>query len=129
MSATEPTAGLFASLRRVLSTLLEIAQVRLELFGNELEQQKLRIFDAFLLAGLGLMLISVGTVLLCGFLVMLFAEGYRLAALGVLTVLFLGGGFFLMRAGGRRLETPGGMFGATLTEFAQDRNGLDGPRE
>ena len=64
--AEAPATGLFASLRQMLGTVLEIAQVRLALFGNELEQEKLRVFQALLLAGVGLMLLAVGTVLLCG---------------------------------------------------------------
>ena len=126
--STTSSGGLFASLRQLLATTLEIAQVRLQLFGNELEQEKLRIFDGLLLAGIGLMLLAVGTVLLCGFVVLLFAEGYRLAALGVLTLAFVGGGVLLMRAGGQKLRSPGGMFEATLGELAQDRSSL-GPRE
>lgn len=128
MSEPGTHGGLFASLRQMLATMLEIAQVRLQLFGNELEQEKLRIFDGLLLAGIGLMLLSVGTVLLCALVVMLFAEGWRLAALAVLTVAFIGGGVLVMRAGGHRLHSPGGPFGATLAELAQDRAGL-APRE
>lgn len=128
MSEPGTQGGLFASLRQLLATMLEIAQVRLQLFGNELEQEKLRIFDGLLLAGIGLMLLSVGTVLLCALVVMLFAEGYRLAALAVLTVAFIAGGVLVMRAGGQRLHSPGGPFEATLAELAQDRAGL-GRRE
>ncbi|MEO7390637.1 MAG: phage holin family protein [Ramlibacter sp.] len=128
MSATGASAGLFASLRQLLSTTLEIAQVRLQLLGNDLEREKLRLFDGLLLAGVGLMLLAVGTVLLCGFVIMLFAEGYRLAALGVLTVAFLSGGILMMRAGGRKLQSPEGMFDATLGELSADRAGL-APRE
>ena len=126
--AEAPATGLFASLRQMLATLLEIAQVRLALFGNELEQEKLRVFQALLLAGVGLMLLAVGTVLLCGFVVLLFAEGHRLAALGVMTLAFVGGGLLLMRAGGRRLRSPGGFFPQTLAELRHDRSGL-APRE
>ena len=128
MSESGSPGGLFASLRQMLGTMLEIAQVRLQLFGNELEQEKLRIFDGLLLAGIGLMLLSVGTVLLCALVVMLFAEGYRVAALAVLTVAFLAGGVLTMRAGGHRLHSPGGVFQATLAELAQDRADL-APRE
>lgn len=124
MSGVGSAGGLFASLRQMLATMLEIAQVRLELFGNELEQEKLRIFDGLLLAGIGLMLLSVGTVLLCGLVVMLFAEGYRIAALAVLTIAFLAGGVLTMRAGGRRLHSPGGVFQATRAELARDRSDL-----
>jgi uncharacterized membrane protein YqjE len=128
MNASEPSGGIFASLRQMVGTVLEIAQVRLELLGTELEQEKLRIFDSLLLAGVGLMLLTVGTLLLCGFILMLFAEGYRLAALGVLTLAFLAGGVLLMRAGGQRLRAPEGLLGATLAEIAQDRQAL-APRE
>ena len=128
MSGAESPGGLFASLRRMGGTMLEIAHVRLQLFGNELEQEKLRIFDGLLLAGIGLMLLSVGTVLLCALVVMLFAEGYRIAALAVLTVGFFAGGVFTMRAGGHRLQSPGGAFRATLAEFSRDRADL-APRE
>ena len=128
MSTTGSSGGLFASLRQLLATTLEIAQVRLKLLGNELEQEKLRIFDGLLMAGVGLMLFGIGAVLLCGFVLLLFAEGYRLAALGVLTLAFVGGGVLMMRAGGQRLRGTGHMFEATLGELAQDRSSL-GPRE
>ena len=74
------------------------------------------------------MLLTVGTVLLCGFVVLLFAEGYRLAALGVLTLAFVAGGVLMLRAAGHKMRSPGGMFQATLGELAQDRNSLV-PRE
>jgi uncharacterized membrane protein YqjE len=123
---TEPGAhgGLLVSLRRMLGTLLEIGQVRLQLLGNELEQEKLRIFDGLLLAGIGLMLVTVGTVLLCALVVLLFAEGYRIAALAIMTLAFIAGGVFAMRAGGQRLRGAGHMFQATLGEIAHDREAL-----
>jgi uncharacterized membrane protein YqjE len=128
MSETAPSSGLFASLRQLLATVLEIAQVRLEIFGNELEQEKLRISGALMLAAIGLMLLSVGTVLLCGFVLMLLEQGYRLAVLGLLTAAFLAGGVLVLLACSRRLRTPGRMFAATLGEIANDRSGL-APRE
>lgn len=128
MSATGPASGLFASLRQMLATLLEIAQVRLELFGNDLEQEKLRISAALILAALALVLLSLGTVLLCGFVLMLVGPEHRLAALGLLTVACLVGGLLLLRACVQRLRAPGGMFTATLAEIAKDRGGL-APRE
>ncbi len=128
MSDPGSPGGLFASLRQMTATLVEIAQVRVRLLGNELEQEKLRIAGGLLLAGLGLMLLTVGTVLLCALVLMLFAEGYRLGALAVLTLVFLAGGAFVIRAGGRKLRSPGGMFEATLAELADDHSGL-APRE
>jgi uncharacterized membrane protein YqjE len=128
MGTTDHAGGLFGSLRQLLGTVLEIGHVRLALLGNDLERQKLRIFDGLLLAALGLMLVTVGIVLLCGLIVLLFSEGYRLAALGVLAAAFLGAGALLLRSGGRRLQTPQGVFDATLAELARDRAAL-APRE
>ena len=56
-------AGLFDSLRRLLRTSLEIAEVRLELLVADLEFEKLRFVEAALRALLGLMLIGLGMVL------------------------------------------------------------------
>jgi uncharacterized membrane protein YqjE len=112
--------GLFSSLRQLLATALEMAQVRLDLFLTEIEQEKLRVFDGLLWAGLALMLVGVGVVLLCSFVVVLLWEGYRLATLGILTLLFLGAGGLLMRAARNRLRNPTGALGATVDELRQD---------
>ncbi len=127
MSATPP-AGLFASVRQMLATALEMAEVRLALFASEFEEEKLRIFQAAALAVLGLLLLTVGVVLLCGFVLMLFWEGYRLAALGVMTVAFVAAGILTVRAGMRRISGEGGAFRASLAELAQDRASL-APRD
>ena len=124
MRETPPSPGLFASVRQLLATALEMAQVRLALFSTELEQEKLRIFQALLLAGAGMWLLAMGTVLVCGFVLMLFWDSYRLAAVGLLAVLFVGGGALALYAASRRLRNPGGPFQATLAELGQDRDGL-----
>lgn len=120
--------GLLVSLRRLIATALELAQVRLELIGTELEEQKLRILAGLIWAVLGLALLVVGLVLLAGGVVLLFWEGYRLQAVGVLTVLFLGGGALVLRHGVARLSTPAGAFASSVAELAQDRAAL-APRE
>lgn len=123
---SEPTSGggLFASLRQLLATALEMAQVRLELLGSDVEQEKLRLFDGLIWAGLALMLLGIGMALLCGFIVLLFWDGYRVAALGLLALLFLGGGLLLLRQARNRLRSPGGMFASSVAELARDRAGL-----
>jgi uncharacterized membrane protein YqjE len=125
MTEPEPGRGLFASLRRLLGTAIETAQVRLALLSNELEQEKLRLFDSLLLAGLALIMLGLGTLLLCGFVVILFGEEHRLAALGVLSALFLGTGAWLVQAARRRLHNAGGPFNTSVEELGRDRAGLD----
>ena len=119
-----PGGGLFVSLRRLIATALELAQVRLELLGTELEEQKLRILDGLVWAALGVLLLGVGLALFAGFVVLLVGEGYRLQALGALTLLFLAGGALLLRHARARLKTPPGAFAASVAELVQDRSAV-----
>ncbi len=121
MSGPAPASGLFASLRRLLATTLEIAQVRLGLLGTEIELEKRRLFDGLLWATVALLLLGIGLVLSCGFIILLFWDGYRLTATGVMTLLFLVGGVLLMREARRRLRNPAGMFSTSVTELERDR--------
>jgi uncharacterized membrane protein YqjE len=125
MSEPAAATGLFSSLRRLVGTALELAQVRLELLSTEVEREKLRVFDGLFWAALALLLLSVGVALLCAFIVLLFWDGYRLPAVGVLTVLFIGGGFWVTRIARQHLQSPGGMFATSSAELARDRSGLD----
>lgn len=131
MSSDNRTDGLFASLRRLLGTVLEIAQVRLELLGTEIELEKRRLFDGLLWAAFALILLGVGLILLCGFVILLFWDGYRLWASGLLTLLFVGAGLALARHARQRLHNPAGLFGSTVAELARDRSALrpKGPHE
>ena len=120
-------AGLFDSLRQLLRTALELAQVRLELLVSDLEIEKLRLVDVALRALLGLMLVGLGLVLLIGFVLLLLWDSYRLPALAVLTLLCLAGGVLLLQAAKRRLHDDGELLAATRDELAQDRAALDNP--
>lgn len=113
--------GLFASVRQLLATALELAQVRLALLGTEVELQTQRLFGALLWGAVGLLALGLGLVLLCGFVILLFWDGYRLAAVGVLTLLFLGVATLLLRESRQRLRRVSGMFAASLTELDRDR--------
>ncbi len=119
--------GLFASLRRLIDTGLEMAQVRVELLVLELEIEKRRVFDGLLRAALALLLLGVGLVLLMGLVLMMFWDGYRLPALVVMTVLFLGGGLWLCRSARAKLSNRDGAFSGSRTELARDREALRTP--
>ena len=127
MSGPAAGPGLLASLRRLVATSIEIAQVRIELFAVELEQEKLRVFDGLMWAALALLLLAVGLSLGAGLLMMLFWDGYRLPALALLCALFLGAGVWVARLARRRLSNPGGSaVDASLGELARDRESLRG---
>lgn len=117
-------SGFLAPLRALADSGLELLRVRLELLGNELEEQKVRITEGLLMAMLGAMLIALAALLVCLFVLVLFWDGYRLPALAVMTVLVTGSGLWLLQAGRRRLRSSGAMFQATLEELQQDRESL-----
>jgi uncharacterized membrane protein YqjE len=121
-------SGLFDSARRLLDTAVGIVQVRLELFGTELEQEKLRLADAAWQGALGLLLLGLALVGFFGFVVMLFWEGYRLPAVGVLTLAFAAAGIGLLRRARATLRPrEGGIFALSLGELRHDREGLAVP--
>lgn len=124
MSEPVKETGLFASVRRLLATALEMAQVRLDLLSTEVELEKRRLFDGLLWGAAGLLVVGLGLVLLCGFVILLFWEGYRLTTVGVMALLFLGAGVLSMRQARQRLRNPGGMFKASLSELERDQTGL-----
>ncbi|HMO46452.1 MAG TPA: phage holin family protein [Rubrivivax sp.] len=119
--------GLFESLRQLLHTALALAQLRLELLAADLEIEKLRLIEFALRALLGIMLLGLSLLLLIGFVLLLLWDGYRLPALGVLTLLCLGGGIGLLQAAKRRLRHGEGMFAATRAEFERDQAALRPP--
>jgi uncharacterized membrane protein YqjE len=120
MAESKAGRGLFASLRQLLGTAVETLQVRLALLSTELEQEKLRVFDGLVWAGMAVMLLGLGVLLLCGFIVVLFWDTYRLLALGVLSALFLGLGTWLLLTARRHLQSPGGLFNTSVEELGRD---------
>ena len=118
-------SGLLSSLRQLLATVLELAQVRLSLLGTELELEKRHLFSALLWAVLALLVFGVGLVLLCGFIVLLFWEGHRLTVIGVMVLVFLGAGALLLRQARCCLYSAQGMFAASLAEMKRDRADLN----
>jgi len=125
MSESKAEHGLFASLRQLLGTAVEILQVRLALLSTEIQQEKLRVFDGLLWAGVALMLLGLGVLLLFGFIVVLFWDSYRLVALGVLSALFLGVGTWLLLTARKHLQSPGGPFNTSVEELGRDLAELD----
>lgn len=129
---TEPRAqaspGLLVSLRRLGATTLELARIRLELLGTELEHQKLSILSALLWAALGSVCVGVGLVLLSGLVVLLFWDSYRLQAIAALVFAYFVVGALMLRYAVGQIQTPSGAFAASRAELARDHAAL-APRE
>lgn len=116
-----PRAGLIASLRGLLGTALEIAQTRLELLGNELEQEKVNLFEALWWGALALLLVLTALVLAIGCVMFMLQEPYRVPALGLLTLACAAAGAAMLHRARQRLHSVGGAFAASAQELARDR--------
>jgi uncharacterized membrane protein YqjE len=121
--------GLQASLRQFVSTLLELAQVRLELLGTELEAQKQRLASGMLWAAIAVALFALALVLFAGCVLLLFGDAYRLHAAAGMLLLYLVGGVLAWRHALQRLKTPPGLFSLSVAELARDRSRLDAGAE
>jgi uncharacterized membrane protein YqjE len=117
---TETKPGLWASLKRILDTLLATVENRAELFAVELQEEKCRVVEAMLcaaaVAAFGMMTLSLVTFTV----VILFWENGRLIALGGLSVLYLVGTTLAWRALQSRLKA-GSAFAGTVEELRKDR--------
>ena len=116
-----PGAGFFASVRQLLATLLETAQVRLHLLGTELEQEKRRVFSALVLAAVALVCLALALVMLSMLVLLIFWDSYRVFAACALVFLFGGGAAFLLYRAKQKLSAPSGLFEHSLAELQRDR--------
>jgi uncharacterized membrane protein YqjE len=117
-------AGIFASLRRLLKTVLAIAQNRLELLLVELQQERWRFFNALLLAGAVLILSAMTLMVATITLVVVCVEAKRLDLLVALTLLCLGATIVAYWRLRTRLKTWA-PFSGTLTELKKDKACLE----
>lgn len=115
-----PDVGLMGRFRRIGATVVELARLRVEILATDVELGALRFFDALLLALAALLVLGVGLVLLCAWILLIVQPEYRLQALAALAlVLLVGGGVALVAARGR-LRQAGAAFQATRAELARD---------
>lgn len=117
--------GLFASARRLSGDLVELGLLRLELFSTELQQEKLRVFEALAWLAAGVLAAGIGLLLLSVFVVLLFDERHRVAALGGVVLLYGVGAALALRAARARLREAQ-PFEASLAELRRDRAALSG---
>jgi len=111
--------GLLASLQHIAVSLTAMLGTRLELLGNEVEVEKLRILRTLLLAQT-LMISATVAALLTVVLLALWLWELRLAVLGVFAVLCVVCAWLAYRALMRMATRPEPIFAASLGELRQD---------
>ena len=124
MSPPASDAGTAARLRALLADVVELVQVRLELFTVEAREELARLARMAVLGALAVVLLSFGLIFLALFLTVLLWDSQRLLALGVFTTLFLGGGAVLALLAWQKARQGFRMFGATRDELRRDQERL-----
>jgi uncharacterized membrane protein YqjE len=118
--------GLLGSARRVLATLLEIGQTRLQIASTELEEERLRLAELMLWATFSLFFLGVGLVLASLLLVLLFWEGQRELVLATISAVFLIVGAWAGTTWRRKSRNKPALLATTIAEFKRDRAALGG---
>jgi len=121
----EAGPGLMGSIKQLLSTVTSIASTRLELLANELQEERLRLTQMLLFALFALFCFGVGILLLTAFIVVLFWDDHRLAALGTLSAIFLALGTLMAMRLRSKAQARSRLFSASLAELTKDREQLE----
>ncbi len=122
--AGESGEGVFASLGRLLKTLLAIAHNRLELLLVELQEERWQLFHALLLAGVVLILALIILMIPTIAITMICVEAGRFDLLGALVLLYLVATVLSVWRLRVRLRNWA-PFSATLAELKKDKACLD----
>lgn len=122
--SAEPSTA--ARVRGLFADVLELAQVRLELFTVEARQELSRLTWMAVTAALAVVFLSFGLIFLAIFVTVLLWDTQRLLALGICTALFLGGGLVLALLALQRARQGAQMFAATRDELRRDQERLRG---
>jgi uncharacterized membrane protein YqjE len=116
---TGQNPGLFTALKSVSASLLATGRTRLELFGNEFEEEKLRAIRLLVMAEAMVFCLGIGILLVVALLATIFWDN-RIAVIGGFAGLFLLLGFIFFKAlmsAAQRQEKP---FASSLAELEED---------
>jgi uncharacterized membrane protein YqjE len=118
--SSPPAAGIFGSLRRLVADLRDLAIVRLELLGTELELEKRRWLVTLCLAALALVCLALGLVMASVAVLLVFWDSYRITAATGLALFFGLASAGLLRTAVGKMYNPQGAFHASITELRRD---------
>ena len=119
MNDRSSNGGLFSALKGIGATLLVAGKTRLELLGNEIEEEKLRAIQLLLVAQGMAFCLAVGVVLTVGLLVLLFWDS-RLLTVGFSALVFLGLGAYFYRLFKQLSQRSDRAFAASIAELQED---------
>jgi len=117
-------AGLLGSLKNLASTLVALAQTRLQLLANELHAERLRLLRLWLLAAAAVFFLALGIMMLTVLVVVLFWDSHRLLVIGGFAGIYLLIGIVFGARVLRRATERSHVFEASLQELTKDREWL-----
>lgn len=123
MSEQVGGAGFFATLKRLMVTLLTVGRTRFELLAVELEEEKARLVRGLLLAVVALIFLILAVVAIMGLAASLFWE-QRVLVFTAFSVLLSLGGFVALKMALGLLTRPTGLFKSSLAELDADIEAL-----
>jgi uncharacterized membrane protein YqjE len=122
--AGSQAGGLLDSLKSLARSLLALGQTRLEIIGNEIEEQRAIFLREVLLAVIAAFCLGLGLVFTALFFVLIAPLEYRPHVVGLFALIFFGACaavFAALRAAGRDRPRT---FMATIQELGKDRDSL-----
>ncbi len=125
MGNGSPQAGLLASVRRMLATVLELGSTRLELVSVEIQEQ-IEYAASLLLWGIAAIFFASLTVLLLALTIVIACwEQHRLLAAGLVTGAFALIALIAILVVRQRLQSRPRFLSATTRELRRDAEALD----
>src|SRR5438552_5044356 len=102
-TASEPSPGVFESIKSYLLTWVALLKTRMEIFSTEIEEQRQMLSQIVLLGIVSLVCLGFGVLVLTLFVVVLFWDTHRLAVLAAFTLAYLAAGIIAMLAMRRKV--------------------------
>lgn len=117
--------SIFSSLSTLLGTLLGIAQTRLELLTNEIEEQKTHLLRLFFYSMFMLFFFGLGIIFLTLLIIALFWDTHRLLVVGLVAASYLGIALAFAIAAFVQIRNKPKLFSISLNELKKDCTALD----
>lgn len=122
--STGPVAGLFRSLTNLFTTVVTIAQTRLELLTTELQEEIHRAAEIMVWAFIALFAAGIGLFLAALVTIFVFWDTHRVLASVLVTGLFFGIAVIAALVLFAKVRSRPRMLDGTLSELARDREHL-----
>jgi len=122
--AQRAAPGVIASLRSLAANVAAIAQARLQLLANELEEQRVRTVQILVLGAIAFFCALIAALLASVWIVVALWDHYRLATLAILILVYGVAGVLAFRSMKSKVAGRPKLFSASLGELQRDRDAL-----